>query len=428
MARHELWVELADRPGNLAAVAADLAACGANIIHLDVHAGGDATVIDRLVVQVPDERSHELAEAAARCGATLLQIDEVSPHTLVDDTVRALDVAVALIAADRPDAVAEAIHRIIPADDVRVEAVVTAAPAGSPIADALARGVTKIERAWDPSAGRADDDTDGTDRTDRDGGDGTWDGGPDSRPDENEMPWLLLVPHEHLGVQSIAVVSRVGLRFTATEAARARAVMRLAAHVGAGRRSAAVAGPHALPATTRRSPTALERLVALSDGGLVRLRHLGSEDRDALVEHHGRCSERTRRLSRIFAAEAPLAAGIVDGLLRNDGRDHVALAALVGCDVVGVARYDLDPGGPDAEVAVAVEDRHQLRGIGTLLVNELAVLASSGDVRRLRLVTHAGDDGMERTLRRAGLGFSTRRTGDHTVLECGLPLGVAAGA
>src|ERR671910_1639857 len=111
MGRHELWVELADRPGNLAAVASDLASCGANILHLDVHAGGESTVVDRLVVQVPDERSHELAAAAARCGATLLQIDEVSPHTLVDDTVRALDVAVALIAADRPDAVAEAIHR-----------------------------------------------------------------------------------------------------------------------------------------------------------------------------------------------------------------------------------------------------------------------------------------------------------------------------
>jgi hypothetical protein len=35
---------------------------------------------------------------------------------------------------------------------------------------------------------------------------------------------------------------------------------------------------------------------------------------------------------------------------------------------------------------------------------------------------------MERTVRRAGLGFSTRREGDLTVLECGLPIGVAAGA
>ena len=61
MGRHELWVELADTPGNLAAVAAGMAACGANILHLDVHAGGEATVVDRLVVQVADERSHELA-------------------------------------------------------------------------------------------------------------------------------------------------------------------------------------------------------------------------------------------------------------------------------------------------------------------------------------------------------------------------------
>ena len=68
MGRHELWVELADRPGNLAAVAADLASCGANILHLDVHAGSESTVVDRLVVQVPDERGHELAAAAPGAG------------------------------------------------------------------------------------------------------------------------------------------------------------------------------------------------------------------------------------------------------------------------------------------------------------------------------------------------------------------------
>jgi hypothetical protein len=404
MARHELWVELADRPGNLAAVAADLAACGANIVHLDIHAGGHATVIDRLVVQVPDERSHELADAAARCGATLLHLDEVDPHLLVDDVVRALDAAGSLIAADRPDAAVEAIRRLIPADDVRVEpATTSSAPAGSPMADALARGVTTVERAWEGSPGP---------------------GG--VLPDE--APWLLLVPHEVDGVQSIAVLSRRGPRFTATEVARCRAVLRLAAQSGPAPRPSPRPPGAGVAAPRRRPSTTLERLIALTDGGLVRLRHLGAGDRDALIAHHERCSEPTRRHSRFFTPEPPLSASVVDGLLRNDGRDHVALAAVVGCDIVGVGRYDLEPGGLDAEVSLAVEDRHQCRGIGTLLVGELAMLASKGDVRRLRAITHADHDGLQRTLRRAGVGFSARCEGDATVLECGLPHGLSASA
>ena len=79
MTRHELWVELADRPGNLAALAGDLAACGANIVHLDVHPGPGDTVIDRLVLHVPDRRRGELAEVAERCGATLRRLDEAEP-------------------------------------------------------------------------------------------------------------------------------------------------------------------------------------------------------------------------------------------------------------------------------------------------------------------------------------------------------------
>jgi Acetyltransferase (GNAT) family len=392
MGRHELWVELADRPGNLAAVAADLAACGANIVHLDVHAGGDATVIDRLVVQVPDERSHELAEAAARCGATLLHLDDADPHALVDDVVRALDVATALATAARPGRLAEAIGRLIPADEVRIEALAESSLAGTPLAGPLAHGVTTIERAGNPAG---DDDAAG------------------------ERPWLLLVPHDHADGPGVAVLRRVGPRFTATEAARCRALLRLAGRLTAGGHPADPPPDEPAAVPRRRPPTALERLIVLPDGGIVRLRHVGSGDRDALVDHHARCSEPTRRRSSLFTPEPPAPAGVADGPAHTDGRHHVALAALVGNDIVGLARYDLDPGGPDAEIAVVVEDRQQCRGIGTLLVAELASLASQGDVRRLRAVTHPGDEALARTFRRAGLGFRSRPQGDVTVLECG---------
>jgi hypothetical protein len=300
MGRHELWVELADRPGNLAAVAADLAACGANILHLDVHSAGESTVVDRLVVQVPDERSHELAQAATRCGASLFDLEEADAGVLVDDVVRALDVAGVLLAGGGPDARVEAIRHLIPTDEVRIEP----APPSSALTAAGSGG-----------------------------------------------PWLAVVPHDHDGVHEVAVLTRRGPRFTATEVARCRAILRLAAQLDAARRPR-----HVAPVPRPRPSTALERLVVLTDGGLVRLRHLGPGDRAAVEAHRARCS---------FPCPA-----VGDALLHNDGRDHVGLAALIGTDIVAVARY-----GRDADVAVSVEDRHQRRGIGTLLATELTRLS-----------------------------------------------------
>ncbi|HEX6422543.1 MAG TPA: hypothetical protein VFZ79_03640 [Acidimicrobiales bacterium] len=75
-----------------------------------------------------------------------------------------------------------------------------------------------------------------------------------------------------------------------------------------------------------------------------------------------------------------------------------------------------------------VEDRHQRRGIGALLVGELAVLAIQADVRHLRAVAPAGGEGLARTLRRAGLAFTVRRDGTAAVLDCGLPHGLTASA
>src|SRR5690606_33406661 len=100
----------------------------------------------------------------------------------------------------------------------------------------------------------------------------------------------------------------------------------------------------------------------------------------------------------------------------GDGAHPVALAALAGGDIVGVARYNLDPVHTVADLAVMVEDRHQRRGIGTLLVTELALLASNADVRHLRSTDPTGGDRLQRTLRRAGLAFTVRRDGGSLVL------------
>ena len=275
MARHELWVELADRPGNLAALAGDLAACGANIVHLDVLAGTGDTVVDRLVVQVPDHRSDELAAVARRSGATLRPLD--------DD------------ASSEPP------------------------PPQGPV----------IVRAADSFP---------------------------VRPAEPGPP-------------------------------------------------------------VRRTPMTLERLVALPDGGLVRLRHLSAGDRNALTAHHGRCSETTRRHSRFLSPAVDV-----------DDDDLVALAALVGGTLVGAGRYELADRGRRADISVIVEDRHQRRGIGSLLVNELATLASNAGVTHLRAVAPAGGDGLAHTLRHVGLDVTVRRDGEALIYDCAVPSGLSASA
>jgi GNAT superfamily N-acetyltransferase len=61
-----------------------------------------------------------------------------------------------------------------------------------------------------------------------------------------------------------------------------------------------------------------------------------------------------------------------------------ALVAVVGGEVVGVARYDRPLDDPStAEVAVLVEDAWQGVGLGRQLVTELAGLAARRGVRRL---------------------------------------------
>jgi RimJ/RimL family protein N-acetyltransferase len=74
-------------------------------------------------------------------------------------------------------------------------------------------------------------------------------------------------------------------------------------------------------------------------------------------------------------------------LTEADGRNHVALVAErpngPARALIGVARYVRLPEDPEAaEVAVVVADHWQRRGLGTLLVDELAPRARARGIRR----------------------------------------------
>ncbi|WP_345541684.1 GNAT family N-acetyltransferase [Phytohabitans rumicis] len=122
--------------------------------------------------------------------------------------------------------------------------------------------------------------------------------------------------------------------------------------------------------------------VLLSDGSTVHLRQIGPEDAPAIVAMHSRFSERTRYL-RYFS---PYPRIPERDLHRFVNVDHDAREALIiesGGRILAVGRYErLGPDAPDAEVAFVVEDAHQGRGIGSVLLEHLAAAARDAGISR----------------------------------------------
>jgi ribosomal protein S18 acetylase RimI-like enzyme len=100
---------------------------------------------------------------------------------------------------------------------------------------------------------------------------------------------------------------------------------------------------------------------------------------------------------------APLRSPPADAhrLVEVDHDLREALVAVVGGEVVGVARYDRSPADPGtADVAVVVEDAWQGVGVGRQLLGELAELAARRGVRSLTADVQADNDRMVGLLRR----------------------------
>ena len=78
-----------------------------------------------------------------------------------------------------------------------------------------------------------------------------------------------------------------------------------------------------------------------------------------------------------------------------------AVVAVVGGDVVGVARYDRSPGDPTtAEFAVVVEDAWQGLGLGRQLLTELIELAAARGVATLTATVQRDNDRVIGLIRR----------------------------
>ncbi len=126
-------------------------------------------------------------------------------------------------------------------------------------------------------------------------------------------------------------------------------------------------------------------LHTLHDGTRIHLRPIEAGDKARLTAALGRLSQET--ISRRFLAAKPsFSTSELRYLTEVDGRNHLALAAVLADDpeaLVGVARCVRLPDAPDtAEFAIVVGDPFQGRGLGTLLARELAGAARAAGIRR----------------------------------------------
>lgn len=131
---------------------------------------------------------------------------------------------------------------------------------------------------------------------------------------------------------------------------------------------------------------AFERAV-LPDGSVIHIRPIMREDRALLEQGFERLSDESR-YRRFLHPVKRLGSRELDYFTRVNHTDHEALVALGphGTEPVGVARYvRLDD--PDcAEVAIAVVDAWQGKGVGTVLLHDLVERAKAAGVRRFSAV------------------------------------------
>jgi len=160
--------------------------------------------------------------------------------------------------------------------------------------------------------------------------------------------------------------------------------------------------------------------VLLSDGSAVHLRQIRPDDAPEIVEFHSRMSERTRYL-RYFSPYPRIPERDLARFVNVDHRDREAFVVVTGPRIMAVGRYErLGPESPDAEVAFVVEDAHQGRGIGSVLLEHLAEAARENGITRFVAEVLPENGGMLRVF--SDFGYQVQRRYADGVVHLSFPI------
>jgi acyl-CoA synthetase (NDP forming)/GNAT superfamily N-acetyltransferase len=166
------------------------------------------------------------------------------------------------------------------------------------------------------------------------------------------------------------------------------------------------------PTPTAAYPRHWEADVLLRDGHVAHLRPISPADRDRLVEFYSHVSAESKYL-RFFAAMPELSPHDVARFTEVDHHDRVAFVLTMADRMIAVGRFDRIPAEEasaegraahlvEAEVAFLVQDAHQGRGIGNLLLEHLAQAGRERGVDRFVADVLPQNRRMIQTFRDAG--------------------------
>jgi acyl-CoA synthetase (NDP forming)/RimJ/RimL family protein N-acetyltransferase len=171
---------------------------------------------------------------------------------------------------------------------------------------------------------------------------------------------------------------------------------------------------------TEGYPDHWEADVVLTDGGTAHLRPIRPEDADLLRAFYARLSPESIYY-RFFSPRPRLSDREIEHFTTVDHDRRVALIATIGGAMVAVVRYDrLDDRPGTAEVAFLVEDAHQGRGLGAVLLEHIAAAARERGVEKFVASVLPENRRMTRVFREVG--YRAEQRFEEGVIELVLDL------
>lgn len=147
-------------------------------------------------------------------------------------------------------------------------------------------------------------------------------------------------------------------------------------------------------------PAHWESDVLLRDGGTAHIRPIRAEDATLLSEFYARVSDESKYY-RFFSPHPTLTDREIDRFTHVDNVQRVAFILTLQDQMIAVGRYETVKSG-EAEVAFLVEDAHQGRGIGQILLEHLAQAGRERGIERFVAEVLPDNNRMIQTFRDAG--------------------------
>jgi RimJ/RimL family protein N-acetyltransferase len=158
----------------------------------------------------------------------------------------------------------------------------------------------------------------------------------------------------------------------------------------------------------------------LRDGRPVTIRALKPDDRSAMLSAVGRVSAQSL-YRRFFGPKRGFTEKETDFFVNVDFVTHVALAAVIDdggqATIIGAGRYIVSEPGK-AELAFAIIDEYQGKGIGAALLRNLMLVARESGLQQLVAEVLAENAPMLALFRKYGFGVQKSAAGVvHVVLD-----------